>query len=129
MKGDFLRNETGRVVPMHLIEAAIARWATAPDDGPLSIGYDPAGPGDGGHGSLPRLPLLLGDVLPRQHRDGKGTAVGFIGNLREALNKGGHLSIMPASAAVSTGERGCYARQAAFPRPWRSGHDWPEHMP
>lgn len=46
--GEFLRNETGKVVPMWMIEEAVLRYATAPDEGRLQIGYDPAGPGDQG---------------------------------------------------------------------------------
>lgn len=45
IKGDFLRNEVGRAMPMIRIEAAIARWAEAPADGDLSIGWDVAGDG------------------------------------------------------------------------------------
>lgn len=46
VKGGFLINELGRGIPMHLIEAAIARWAGGDDDGLLSLGIDPAGTGD-----------------------------------------------------------------------------------
>lgn len=45
VRGNFLRNETGRVVPMVRIEAAAARWETAPEAGKLTIGYDVAGDG------------------------------------------------------------------------------------
>ena len=45
VKGEFLRNETGRAIPMVRIEAAVARWSEASDDGPLSIGWDVAGDG------------------------------------------------------------------------------------
>src|SRR4029077_6302973 len=45
VRGEFLRNETGRVVPMLRIEAAIARWESAVEGGPLTIGYDVAGDG------------------------------------------------------------------------------------
>jgi phage terminase large subunit len=49
VKGDFLRNESGKIVPYHLIDEAKERWPETPDDeGPLSLGVDPAGPGDGG---------------------------------------------------------------------------------
>lgn len=49
VKGAFLKNETGRIVTMHLIEAARARWREVADgEDVLSIGFDPAGPGDGG---------------------------------------------------------------------------------
>lgn len=49
VKGEFLRNETGKIIPYHLIEEAKERWAETPDDeGQLSLGIDPAGPGDGG---------------------------------------------------------------------------------
>lgn len=49
VRGRFLRNETGRIVPMHRIEEARARWREAADpDEVLAIGFDPAGPGDAG---------------------------------------------------------------------------------
>lgn len=48
VKGEWLRYEAGRANPMAVLELAIARWAAMPDDGPLSIGYNPAGPTDDG---------------------------------------------------------------------------------
>lgn len=48
VKGEWLRNETGRAISMATIEEALARWHVAPAEGPLVIGYDCAGPGDGG---------------------------------------------------------------------------------
>jgi hypothetical protein len=48
VKGDWLQYETGRCIPMTAIDAALARWHVADEDGPLSIGYDPAGPGKAG---------------------------------------------------------------------------------
>lgn len=46
VKGDFLRIETGRIISLHLIEAAHARFDTIDEEdelGVLSIGFDPAG--------------------------------------------------------------------------------------
>ena len=48
VKGDFLLNDTGHVISMERILEAQERWATAPDDGALSIGLDPAGAGGKG---------------------------------------------------------------------------------
>lgn len=48
VKGEWLRNETGRAIAMAIIQEALARWADADEDGPLVIGYDCAGPGAGG---------------------------------------------------------------------------------
>jgi phage terminase large subunit len=48
VKGRFVRDEAGRIHSLHSIEAAQARWNEEPDDGVLSIGLDPAGPGVGG---------------------------------------------------------------------------------
>lgn len=49
VKGRFLRNETGKVISMHLLEEAEERWTpTADSEEPLEIGYDPAGPGNAG---------------------------------------------------------------------------------
>ena len=51
VRGAFLLNETGRIVPMHYITQAQELWKALRDDeleGPLAIGFDPAGPGDAG---------------------------------------------------------------------------------
>jgi phage terminase large subunit len=47
VKGDFLRNEAGRAMPMVRIEAAIARWSEplGEEKDALSIGWDIAGDG------------------------------------------------------------------------------------
>jgi phage terminase large subunit len=43
--GQFLRHETGKVNPYHIIRQAQERWESARDDvGRLAIGVDPAGP-------------------------------------------------------------------------------------
>ncbi len=42
-------------------------------------------PGDGGHGGLPGLLLLLGAVFPRRERARVRAAVGFVGGSREVL--------------------------------------------
>jgi hypothetical protein len=46
--GEFLRNETGRCIPMALIDEAKLRFAPQEAAGRLVIGLDPAGPGDKG---------------------------------------------------------------------------------
>jgi hypothetical protein len=48
IKGEFLRNEAGRCIPMIMIDDAIERWRLAADTGPLVIGYDVAGAAAGG---------------------------------------------------------------------------------
>lgn len=45
VRGNFLKNEAGRIVPMVRIEGAVARWADAPEEGLLKIGWDIAGDG------------------------------------------------------------------------------------
>ena len=45
VKGAFLRNETGRINSLEIVEQAVDRWDAAPVEGRLVIGYDPAGPG------------------------------------------------------------------------------------
>lgn len=46
--GRFLLNEASRAIQLHQIEAAVARLHGMVGSGRLVIGYDPAGPGDGG---------------------------------------------------------------------------------
>ncbi len=46
--GEFLRNETGRINSLGDLEVSQAAWPDAKDEGELSVGIDPAGPGDGG---------------------------------------------------------------------------------
>lgn len=48
VRGRFPRAETGRINPYGVITEATRRWADAPAEGVLTIGYDPAG--DGGEG-------------------------------------------------------------------------------
>lgn len=51
------------------------------------IGEGDAGlPGDGGHGGLPGLLLLIGALLPRRERARLGLAMGFVGSPREVLD-------------------------------------------
>ncbi len=66
VKGEFLRNETGRCITIAVIEDAIERWsATDSGDGPLVIGYDPAGPATGGdlHAWAPVRGNRCGEIL------------------------------------------------------------------
>lgn len=46
--GEFVRNETGRVVSLHMLGESQARWEDTPATGRLVIGVDPAGPGEEG---------------------------------------------------------------------------------
>lgn len=48
VKGQFVRNETAKIISLHLLGEAEARWESTPADGPLRVGVDPAGPGEGG---------------------------------------------------------------------------------
>jgi hypothetical protein len=50
IKGEFVLNEQGRVISLHLITLAETRWKdpATPMDGRLYLGIDPAGPGEGG---------------------------------------------------------------------------------
>jgi hypothetical protein len=46
--GEFVRNEHGRAIPMFWIDEAKARHGLTRGEGPLSVGWDPAGPGADG---------------------------------------------------------------------------------
>ena len=46
VKGNFADQAENAVIGMALVEAAVKRWATTPEDGPLEFGVDPAGFGD-----------------------------------------------------------------------------------
>jgi phage terminase large subunit len=52
VRGDFLLNETGRVISMERILEAQERWALAEEPDGLSIGLDPAGAGGKGDDSV-----------------------------------------------------------------------------
>lgn len=46
--GQFLKNESGKICPLHLIKAAQEQWKIASDwEGALSVGVDPAGKSEG----------------------------------------------------------------------------------
>lgn len=46
VKGNFPSAGASQVMPLHLVEAAQARWTETPDSGPLEAGLDPARFGD-----------------------------------------------------------------------------------
>lgn len=45
VKGEFVKNETGKIVSIHAIELAEERWSQTEATGRLQLGVDPAGPG------------------------------------------------------------------------------------
>lgn len=51
VKGEFVENEDGKILTIHALTEAEARWATTPAEGRLHIGLDPAGPGNAGDDS------------------------------------------------------------------------------
>jgi len=48
VRGEFVLNEQGRAISLAEIIDAHERWEFAPEDGVLTVGLDPAGPGKGG---------------------------------------------------------------------------------
>lgn len=48
VKGKFLLHEGGKAISLHMIQVAQQAWDDAEEEGPLWLGLDPAGPGDGG---------------------------------------------------------------------------------
>lgn len=60
VKGNFLMHEGGKPISLHMIQMAQLALEGAEEDGPLSLGIDPAGPGDGGDD--------IGFALTRGHR-------------------------------------------------------------
>ena len=48
VKGEFVRNETGKIISLHALGESQARWEETPATGRLIIGVDPAGPADEG---------------------------------------------------------------------------------
>lgn len=64
VKGEFLLNDTGHVISMERILEAQERWASTPEEGPLSIGLDPAGAG--GKGDESAFAIVRGRKLLAQ---------------------------------------------------------------
>lgn len=48
VQGKFATKDDGKILSLHMIAQAEARWADTPADGRLFIGLDPAGPGEAG---------------------------------------------------------------------------------
>lgn len=113
VKGEFVLNEEGRIIPVTLIAAAQVRWADTPDDeGPLHIGVDPAGEGGQGDESAfavrrgPKLLALYGrrGLTPDAH------VAEVLGLLREWGRPGD--SPRPVVAVDAEGTAGIPVRNA-----------------
>lgn len=48
VRGNFVKNEEGKIMSLHLLGEAEARWSETPAVGTLQVGVDPAGPGENG---------------------------------------------------------------------------------
>jgi hypothetical protein len=52
VRGEFVRNETGKIISLHALEESEQRWEDASETGRLFIGLDPAGPAEEGDESV-----------------------------------------------------------------------------
>jgi uncharacterized protein YoaH (UPF0181 family) len=79
--GEHAIGEDGRLIPVALIEEAEQRWFGMPDEGPLYIGLDPAGPtglGDDTAIAIRRGQKIL-DIFTRRGLDTEGHLVEVLG--------------------------------------------------
>jgi phage terminase large subunit len=83
--GQFVRNEEGKIISLHLIEQAEQRWEETPAEGCLRIGIDPSGwtgSGDEGVFTLLRGLKALGQ-FPFRGLDGDGYLTNLLGFIKE----------------------------------------------
>lgn len=75
VKGEFVRNEEGKIMSLHLLGEAEARWAETPATGRLQLGVDPAGPGEGGDETAFSARRGLKQIAKQEHRGQTGEAI------------------------------------------------------
>src|SRR5579859_2959380 len=85
VKGQFVLDETGRVLSVHDIAEAEKRWAETAAEGRLQIGIDPAGPATGGDETAmaPRRGQKVLSVLTWSGLDEAGILVNLLGVIKE----------------------------------------------
>lgn len=68
VRGEFVLSEDGKILSVHAIAQAEARWFDTPATGVLSIGLDPAGDGGDGDNSVwaPRRGLKVIEIVDRR---------------------------------------------------------------
>lgn len=92
VKGEFVLNETGKILSVDAITRAEERWAEASSEGRLHVGIDPAGPGQGGDESafaLRRGVKVTGIYALRGLTEGAHLAhlLGFLSEHRKAKDE------------------------------------------
>lgn len=85
VKGEFVKNEDGKIFSVHAIAEAEARWQDALAEGPLHVGIDPAGPGNAGDETAIALRrgLKILSVITFRGLTEEGIVVQLLGVLHE----------------------------------------------
>ena len=83
VQGKFVIGEEGKILSLHAIAAAEARWPDAPADGRLYVGLDPAGPGGAGAESVfaPRRGGKVVELVAKRGLGEEGHLVELLGIL------------------------------------------------
>lgn len=90
VKGEHVLGEDGKILSVHDIAEAEARWADTPAKGRLYIGLDPAGPGEGGDESVftPRRGLRSFGAIAKRGLSEEAHLVHLLGLCAEHRERG-----------------------------------------
>lgn len=113
-KGEFVLDEQAKIIALHSIMSAQERWDEAADDGPLSIGADPAG--DSGEGDEFVFAIVRGVKLLALYAfrglSIEGTVAQALGFLKE-FRRGGEIPMINIDAEGPIGSE-FYGRMRAL---------------
>jgi len=107
VKGEFVLNETGKVLSVHVIAEAEKRWYETPEDGRLHIGLDPAGSGVGGDETVfaLRRGLKVLGLLPFRGVTEEGHVVHVRGIVKAHYRRGEPLPIVKVDREGAVGAK------------------------
>lgn len=85
VKGEFVLGEDGKIVTLHAITQAQARWLDQPFEGRLHLGVDPAGPGEFGDESViaVRRGLKVQALFPYRGQTEDALVTHIVGTLKD----------------------------------------------
>jgi len=117
--GQFTEGEEGKIISLHAIVTGQKAWATASEDGPLVIGLDPAGPGQGGDDTVfaPLRGFKCYNVHGHRGLTSQGILTHLEGYIGEYARDGRDIAIVAVDRAGAVGNEVYGILRAAAQQP------------